>query len=146
MYKHRSKTYINMPKVSKNVDKRGAFSTLVSSYDHLFAMNNKSKTTLVCGRLFVWHHITLELHSHVIRGPTTKLNVIQLAVTYTHMVFLLYFIHHSNCYLSSVVVLWEHLERSYVISQLYITLKYRLAYGKYGKHIHFIFISISSLM
>ena len=37
-----------MPKQSKNVDKVCTFSSLVSSYDHLYAMNNKSKTTLMC--------------------------------------------------------------------------------------------------
>ena len=38
-----------MPKESKNVDERCAFSSLLSSYDHLYAMYDKSKTTLVCG-------------------------------------------------------------------------------------------------
>ena len=32
-----------MPKESKNVDKRCAFQSLVSSYDHLYAMNDKRK-------------------------------------------------------------------------------------------------------
>ena len=40
-----------MPKESNNVDKRYAFSSLVSSYDHLYATNDKSKTTLVCGTI-----------------------------------------------------------------------------------------------
>ena len=38
-----------MPKESQNVDKRCTFSSLVSSYNHLYAKNDKSKTTLVCG-------------------------------------------------------------------------------------------------
>ena len=38
-----------MPKELQNVDKRCTFSSLVSSYNHLYAMNDKSKTTLVCG-------------------------------------------------------------------------------------------------
>ena len=38
-----------MPKESQNVDKRCTFSSLVSSYDHLYAMNDKSKTTFICG-------------------------------------------------------------------------------------------------
>ena len=37
-----------MPKESKNVDKRCTFSSLVSCYDHLDAVNDKSKTRLVC--------------------------------------------------------------------------------------------------
>ena len=38
-----------MLKDSQNVDKRCTFACLASSYDHLNAMNDKSKTTLVCG-------------------------------------------------------------------------------------------------
>ena len=38
-----------MPKESKNVDKRCTFSSLFSSYVHLYAMNDKSKTTHICG-------------------------------------------------------------------------------------------------
>ena len=37
-----------MPKESQNVNKRCTFSSLVSNYNHLYAMNDKSKTTLVC--------------------------------------------------------------------------------------------------
>ena len=38
-------------KESTNVDKRCTFSSLVtcSSCDHLYAMNDNSKTTLICG-------------------------------------------------------------------------------------------------
>ena len=52
-----------MSKESKNVDKRCTFSSLFNSYNHLYAVNDKSKTTL---SLFVRPHITLELHSRVI--------------------------------------------------------------------------------
>ena len=38
-----------MPKESQNVDIWCTFSSLVSSYDRLYAMNNKSEVTLVCG-------------------------------------------------------------------------------------------------
>ena len=38
-----------MPKELKNVEKRCTLSFLLSSYDHLYAMNDKSKTTLVYG-------------------------------------------------------------------------------------------------
>ena len=62
-----------MPKESKNVDKRCAFSSLVRSYAHVYAMNDKCKVTLMCGtancirsHFFVRPHITLERHSHVI--------------------------------------------------------------------------------
>ena len=41
-----------MPKESKDVDKRCTFSSFVSSYDLLYAMNDKSKTTLICGTAF----------------------------------------------------------------------------------------------
>ena len=37
-----------MAKESKNVEKRCTFSSLVSSYDHLYVMNDKSKTMLSC--------------------------------------------------------------------------------------------------
>ena len=39
--------YIDIPKDSQNVDKSCTFSSLVSSYIRLCAMNDKSKTTLV---------------------------------------------------------------------------------------------------
>ena len=39
-----------MPKAAKNVDKGCTFSSLVSRYDHLYEMNDKSfKKSLVCG-------------------------------------------------------------------------------------------------
>ena len=46
-----------MPKESKNVDKRCTLSSLVSSFDHLNAMNDKSKTTLVCGQSIGYNYI-----------------------------------------------------------------------------------------
>ena len=51
-----------MPIESENVDKRYTFSSLVSIYNHLYAMNDNSKTTLVCGTanciwsLCLWGH------------------------------------------------------------------------------------------
>ena len=38
-----------MPKESQNVDKTCTFSTLVSNYNHSYAMNDKSKATLLYG-------------------------------------------------------------------------------------------------
>ena len=38
-----------MPKESQNVDKRCTLSSLVSNYNHLYAMDDKSKTTHSCG-------------------------------------------------------------------------------------------------
>ena len=57
-----------MPKESQNGDKSCTVSSLVSRYNHLYAMNDKSKTTLVCGTAscIVGPHITLELHSLMI--------------------------------------------------------------------------------
>ena len=37
-----------MAKESQNVDKRCTFSSLISSYNNLYAMNAKKKTTLKC--------------------------------------------------------------------------------------------------
>ena len=37
--------YIDVPKESQNADKMCTFSSLVSSYNHFYAMNDKSKTT-----------------------------------------------------------------------------------------------------
>ena len=42
--------------------------------------------------LFVGSCITLELRSHVIGVTTHELDLIQLAVPYTHIVFLLYYL------------------------------------------------------
>ena len=39
--------YIDLPKES-HYDKRCTFSSLVSSYNHLYVMNDKSKTTHSC--------------------------------------------------------------------------------------------------
>ena len=49
--------YIKIPKASANVDKKCAFSSLVSSYDHLYAMNDKNKTTHSC-----WFPILSVIH------------------------------------------------------------------------------------
>ena len=38
-----------MHKDSMNVDKRCTFSSLVNSFDHLYAINDKHKTTHPCG-------------------------------------------------------------------------------------------------
>ena len=46
-----------MPKESQNVDKRCIFSSLVSNYNHLYAMNDKSKTTHSCGFPIILHTI-----------------------------------------------------------------------------------------
>ena len=42
-----------MPKESKNADKSCTFSSLISIYDHLYAMNNKSKTHSCVEQLIV---------------------------------------------------------------------------------------------
>ena len=49
--------YINIPKESQNVDKRCTFSSLVSMQLQpfiLYAMNDKSKTTLIVSDLICW--------------------------------------------------------------------------------------------
>ena len=42
-----------MPKESQNVDKRCTFSSLISSYHHLYAMNENSKPHLCVEQLIV---------------------------------------------------------------------------------------------
>ena len=77
-----------MPKESQNVEKRCTFSSLVSCYIHLYAMNDKSKTTLVCGiasyiKSHLWgltSHSSCALMSY---GSTSKLDLIQGAVPHT---------------------------------------------------------------
>ena len=61
-----------MPKESQNVEERCTFSSLVSSYNDLHAMNDISKTTLVCGTAkcirppYLWHLISHSSCTHVI--------------------------------------------------------------------------------
>ena len=75
-----------MPKESRNVqlDERCTFSSLVSSDDRVYAMHDKSKTTLVC---VASYHIRAVLSCDM---RTHKHSLIQLAVPHTHEVFLLY--------------------------------------------------------
>ena len=42
-----------MPNESQNVDKRRTFSSLISNYNQVCAMNDKSKTTLMCATVLV---------------------------------------------------------------------------------------------
>ena len=56
-----------MLKESKNVDKRCTFLSLSKSYDNLYVMNDKSKTTLVCG-------IVNYIRSHCLWGLISHLN------------------------------------------------------------------------
>ena len=80
-----TKKNMNMPKDSKNLDNGCTFSSLASSYDHLYAMNDTNKTTLVCGTAIC-------IGFHCLWGPTNKLDLLQLAVLHTHVVFLLYYV------------------------------------------------------
>ena len=54
-------------------------------------MKYESKTSLVCGTAICINSHLSGLISHSIRGPTKKLNLIQLAVLLTRVMFLLYF-------------------------------------------------------
>ena len=59
-----------MNKESNNVDKKCEFSFLVRSYDHLCTMNDKSKTTLVCGTdNCITSHCLWDLVSHLSCTP-----------------------------------------------------------------------------
>ena len=70
-----------MSKKSKNVDKRCTLPSVVSSYDHLYAMNDKSKTTLVCEASYHGRYsLSSDMSPH-------KLDLIQLAVPHTHVIF-----------------------------------------------------------
>ena len=75
-----------MPKESQNVDKMHTFSSLVSNYNHLYAMNDESKTILVCATANC-----IRSHcfggSRMIWGPTNKLDLIQVAVQHTQCGF-----------------------------------------------------------
>ena len=63
------------------------------------------------------HCITLELRSHVIQGPTNKLNLIQLAVPNTHVVFLLYMIYWHNLTFGGTQ-LTKYVRQCYISSKL----------------------------
>ena len=76
-----------MPKESKNVDKRCTFSSLISTYDHLYVMNDKSQlilSDLICG---VSYHTRAALSFDM--STTNKLGLMQLAVPHMSVVFLL---------------------------------------------------------
>ena len=64
---------MNVPEESKNVNKSCTFSSLVSSYEHLYAMDDKRKKTLLCvdeliasDRIVCGASYHIMLHSHVI--------------------------------------------------------------------------------
>ena len=77
-----------MTKELQNVDKRCTFSSLVSNYNHLYAINDNSKTTLMCGTgNCIRSRCLCGLISRVILGPTNKHDLIQVAVPHTHVVF-----------------------------------------------------------
>ena len=56
-------------------------------FDHLYAMNDESKTTLMCG---IANCNRSSCSSCVILVHTNEIDLIQLTVPHTHVVFLLY--------------------------------------------------------
>ena len=56
-----------MHKEIKNTDKRCTFSSLVSSYGHLYAMNNNIKTHLYVEQLIVSDHVVCGASCHTDR-------------------------------------------------------------------------------
>ena len=89
--KNISKTYINVQKESTNVDKRCTFSILVSSYDHLYAMNDKIKPPLMCESAnciqssCLWGHLSHSRNT----SPHKHTQCEIISCSHTHAVFLL---------------------------------------------------------